>query len=224
VIITSQNKDEPLNKAKWIILTAGGFATEIAAQHFGDRLRSILLLAAFSSRLGVDVGEDRPTCWVREEFARSIGFLKDHERLAPNIHGLIIIPDDDKTRFPIVNAQGIVTSDPHQLLSALRELGEAENIDMGTADVAIRILNQALMTSEPLAQMVLAFSTVEELSQNKKSWYQNQLVLREELALAAERSSIGTDTERNELAQAIRTVYPYPRTRRQATTLAARRG
>ncbi len=70
------------------------------------------------------------------------------------------------------------------------------------------------MTSEPLAQMVLAFSTVEELSQNKKSWSRNQLVLREELALAAKHSSLGTDTERDELALAIRTGL-FPLTLRQ---------
>ncbi len=95
VTITSQSKNEPLNKAKWIILRAGGFPTEMAADYFGNQLRSILLLAAFSSRLGVDVGEDLPTCCISEEFARSTGFLKDSERLAPNIHGLTIVPDDD---------------------------------------------------------------------------------------------------------------------------------
>jgi hypothetical protein len=58
VIITSQRKEEPLNKAKWIVLGARGFLTEEAARHFGTRLRSILQLAALSSRLGVDVGED----------------------------------------------------------------------------------------------------------------------------------------------------------------------
>jgi hypothetical protein len=41
VTITSQNKEEPLNKAKWIVLKARGFSTNEAAQHFGTRLRSI---------------------------------------------------------------------------------------------------------------------------------------------------------------------------------------
>ena len=42
VIITSQNKEEPLSKAKWIVLNARGFTTEEAAQHFGTGLCSIL--------------------------------------------------------------------------------------------------------------------------------------------------------------------------------------
>ena len=73
VTITSQNKEEPLNKAKWIILGARGFSTEEAAQHFGTRLRSIVQLAALSSRLGVDAGEDKPTDWMSEDFARKTG-------------------------------------------------------------------------------------------------------------------------------------------------------
>jgi hypothetical protein len=118
VTITSQNKEEPLSKAKWIVLNASGFSTEEAARHFGTRLRSILQLAALSSRLGVDPGEDKPTSWVNEDFARSIGLIKEHERIAPNVHGLAILPDDDNTRFPVMNAQATVTADPEHFLSA----------------------------------------------------------------------------------------------------------
>jgi hypothetical protein len=105
ITLTSQKREEPLNKAKWIVLGARGFPTEDAARHFGARLRSILQLAALSSRLGVDVGEDKPTSWVNENFARKIGLLKATERLAPNVHGLLILPDDDNTRFPIIDAE-----------------------------------------------------------------------------------------------------------------------
>ena len=38
VAITSQNKDEPLNKAKWIILSARDSKTEDAAQYFGSHV------------------------------------------------------------------------------------------------------------------------------------------------------------------------------------------
>ena len=118
---TSQNKEEPLNKAKWIVLNARGFTDEEAAQHFGTRLCSMLQLAALSARLGVDVGENKPTSWVSEHFARSSGLLKEHERIAPNIHGLAILPDDDYTRFPVINIDATVTADPEHFTSALRE-------------------------------------------------------------------------------------------------------
>jgi hypothetical protein len=118
VTITSENKEEPLSKAKWIVLNARGFAAEEAARHFGTRLSSILQLAALSSRLGVDAGENKSTTWVSEDFARSSGLIDDHERIAPNIHGLAILPDDDYTRFPVSNAHMTVT-DPEHFLSAL---------------------------------------------------------------------------------------------------------
>lgn len=107
VTITSQRKEEPLSKAKWIVLSARGFATEEAAREFGTRLRSIVQLAALSSRLGVDAGEDRPTSWVNEGFLRSAGFIKEHERSAPNIHGLAILPDDDNTRIPLMDFHAV---------------------------------------------------------------------------------------------------------------------
>jgi hypothetical protein len=120
ITITSQKKDEPLCKSKWIVLVARGFLTEEAAQQFGTRLRSILQLAALSARLGVDVGEDKPTAWVNEDYARSIGLIKHNERIVPNVHGLLILPDDDKIRFPVIDADATVTADPEHLTSALR--------------------------------------------------------------------------------------------------------
>jgi hypothetical protein len=167
VTITSQNKEEHLNKAKWIVLNADGFATEEAAQYFGTRLCRTLQLAALSSRLGVDVGENKPTGWVSEEFARSIGLIKEHERVAPNVHGLTILPDDDNTRIFILNMEGRITADPEQFTSALREAGENGDTGFGAAANGVRLLNLALVTSEPLAQMVLTFSAVEELGQNE---------------------------------------------------------
>jgi hypothetical protein len=202
VTITSQKKNEPLKQTKWIVLGARGFATEEAAQHFGNRLRSIVQLAALSSRLGVDTGEDKRTDWMSEDFARTLG-LKDHERIAPNIHGLSILPDDDNTRFPISEFQATVTADPEHLVSALRELGENAEISFERASNAVRVLNLALMTSEPLAQMVLSFSAVEELGQNEK-WSEAQVTLIKHLADAAETSATGIARERAEVADAIR--------------------
>jgi hypothetical protein len=67
----------------------------------------------------------------------------------------------------------------------------------------VRLLNLALMTSEPLAQMVLTFSAVEELGQNEK-WSEAQEALIKQLAGAAEASMEGTAAERTEVARAIR--------------------
>jgi hypothetical protein len=203
VTITSQEKGESLSKAQWIVLIARGFTTEEQAQQFGTQLCSTLELAALSSRLGVDVGENKPSTWVSEDFARSLGLIKEHERIAPNIHGLAILPDDDYTRFPISNAHMTVTADPEHFASALRELGKNGDIALGAAANGVRLLNLALMTSEPLAQMVLAFSAVEELGQKEK-WSEAQRALIKQLAAAAEASAEITTEQGAEVATAIR--------------------
>jgi hypothetical protein len=203
VTITSQNKEEPLNIAKWIVRNARGFTTEEAAEYFGTCLCRALQLAALSSRLGVDVGENEPTGWMSEEFARSIG-LKEHERIAPNVHGLVILSDDDNTRFPMINIEGRVTADPEQFASALREAGENGDTGFGAGANGVRLLNLALMTAEPQAQMVLGLSAVEQLGQNE-NWSEAQVALIKQLAHAAEASMQGAADERAEVARAIRT-------------------
>jgi hypothetical protein len=191
VTIAFQNSDEALSKATWIVLHVRGFSTEEAAHQFGTQLRSIVQLAALSSRLGVDVGEDIPTGFLSEAYARSHGLINENERIAPNVHGLAILPDDDNTRFPIFNFQGRVTADPEQFAAALRESGSGGDIRFGAAADGVRLLNLALMTSEPLAQMVLAFSAVEELGQNER-WTETQEALITQLARLAEASLEGT--------------------------------
>jgi hypothetical protein len=68
VSITSQVREEPLDQAKWIVFGARGFETEEAAVDFGRRLRAIVELVCLSLRIGVDVGNDKPTGW----FARNL--------------------------------------------------------------------------------------------------------------------------------------------------------
>jgi hypothetical protein len=203
VTLTSQNKDEPLSKAKWVIFGARAFKNEEDAQKFGTQLSSMLQLAALASRLGVDVGENKPSGWVSEAFAREMGLIKEHERIAPNIHGLAVLPDDDNTRIPIINAQGTVTADPEHLASALREIGESGDIGFKMAANGLRLLNLALMTSEPLAQMVLAISAVEELGQNEK-WSEAQLALIKQLAAIADASGDLSADQGGEVAKSIR--------------------
>jgi hypothetical protein len=203
VSVTSQDKNEPLNEAKWVVFHARGFATEKEALQFGGRLRSIVELVCLSLRLGVDVGEDKPTGWVSEKYARALGLIKEQERVAPNVHGLTILPDDDLTRIPIVDIKGVVTANPTDLIAAMEELGDAHDLTFGFAEKGVRLLNLALMTSEPLAQMVLAFSAIEELGQGEK-WDREQLGLIEQLAEVAKQSDL-PDEQRAEVANAIQT-------------------
>ncbi|MDX8526846.1 hypothetical protein RFM68_20305 [Mesorhizobium sp. MSK_1335] len=203
VTIRSQQKDQPLSQATWIVLSASGFATEEEAKNFGARLRLLVEIAALSSRLGTDVGADFPTSWVNEEFARSIGLLQPDERLAPDIHGLLIIPDDDKTRIPTMEMKAQVTADPAHLLGALRELAETLPTTITAVTQGVRVLNLALMSSQPLAQIVLAFSAVEALGQDE-TWTKAQTALIEKLAEQTEKDASENDLESLEVADALR--------------------
>jgi hypothetical protein len=140
---------------------------------------------------------------VREEFARAAGLIKPEERIAPNVHGLMVLPDDDLTRFPVVQAEGNVLAPPSDLIAAMEELGGFDDPDLGRAQAGVRLLNQALMTSEPLAQMVLAFSAIEELGQNE-TWDDAQLALIQQLAAMARQSDL-SEGQRTEVARAIET-------------------
>jgi hypothetical protein len=162
-------------------------------------LRRILEVASLSLRLGVDGGEDKPSGWMQEQFARGLGLLKDHERIAPNIHGILVLPDDDHTRIPIMNAHLAVTGNLDDLLNTLTELGENNDSVPDKALTGIKLLNRALMTNEPLAKMVLAFSAIEELGQDQE-WSEAQSTLIERLTARAESSSL-PDEERAEVTK-----------------------
>lgn len=202
VIIKSQDPDQPLSEAQWIVMGARGFATELDARNFGEQLRSMVEVAALCSRLGTDVGQDKPTSWVSEEFARSAGMVRSHERIVQNIHGLSVLPDDDNSRIPLLNIQAKVTADPRQFLDSMTELAVQLPLRLSAAAIGVRILNLALMNSQPLTQMVLSFSAIEALGQSE-TWTKAQSELINKLATEVEGSSTD-DPERLEVADAIR--------------------
>jgi hypothetical protein len=201
VSVTSEATNEPLDQARWFVFRAGGFATEDEAKQFGRRLGSVLEIVGLSLRLGVDTGEDKPTGHMTEQFARAMGVIKEHERTAPNVHGLMILPDDDLTRFPRLNMIGFSTMSSADFVAAIEELAESGDLGLQLAENGVRLLNLALMTSEPLAQMLLAFSAIEELGQNEK-WNDEQAALIEQLATTAREANI-PDELRSEVANAI---------------------
>jgi hypothetical protein len=85
LVVASQEKGQPLNQSQWVVLVARGFLTEAEAETFGNQLRAIVELAGLCARIGVDVGQDKPTGFVNEDWARSMGWIQPDERIAPNI-------------------------------------------------------------------------------------------------------------------------------------------
>lgn len=200
VEIKSQDNAETLRTAKWIVLTTGGFISEEDAQSFGERLKSIVSIAGMCTRNGVDVGEDRATTFIDESWAREIGLIRPEERIHPNVHGLIVFPDDRLSRFPLSNPSVVVTADPASFVSAIEELGHVAPQALVVASAGVRILNLALKSQEPLTRVVLAISVIEALGQ-EENWTESQRAILSSLAIEVESTG---GTEEKEIAEALR--------------------
>ena len=170
-----------LSKAEWIVFEARGFPTESKARAFGERLRANVQLAALCSSPGVDTGRDEVLSWISEEYARELGWLKPHQRIGPDVHGLVVLPDDDNTVFGRSSADTTVTSSPERFLEAMRELADQPSITEPTLALSVRLLNLARINSEPRARIVLDVSAVESVAEGEK-WSAEQRALINKLA------------------------------------------
>ena len=158
-----------ISEAEWLVFEARGFPTESEAHTFGERLRANVQLAALCSSPGVDTGRDQVLSWISEEYGREAGWLKPHQRIGPDVHGLVILPDDDNTVFGRGRAEGTVTSSPERFLEAMRELADQPSITETALALSVRLLNLARINSEPLARIMLAVSAVENVAKGEKS-------------------------------------------------------
>jgi hypothetical protein len=201
------------------VLAARGFSTEDEAQSFGNQLRAIVELAGLCARIGADVGQDKPTSLINEDWARSMGMVQPDERVAPNIHGLAVLPDDDKTRIPLLTADATVVADPAQFLGALTEIGPDLPDDFSVVEHGVRALNLSIARQEALSRMAASISAVEALGQSE-TWTLAQKSLLNELATRAESSTDVSEPERQEVADALRRGVQrvWPASRRDART------
>lgn len=91
VTIESENREEPLSTASWLVMSCRGFEAEAQAREFGEELRRVTHLAGLCNRLGVDAGdpgEDRTMSWLNPEI---VGNVNPDVRLAPDVHGIVIV-------------------------------------------------------------------------------------------------------------------------------------
>ena len=161
---------EPLSKASWLVFQSRGFETEDDAREFGERLRRAVHLVGLCAKVGVDAGdpgEDRTLSWVNPEILRN-GGLDANTRIGPDVHGIVVVPDDEKNLFVRMGPASVeVRSNAddfvHALVEALPER-DVSGSDFPSIRRAIRLLNLAEINSDPIAKMVLAISTVENLA------------------------------------------------------------
>ena len=182
VTIRASDGAQSISKAEWLVFEARGFPTESEARTFAERLRANVQLAALCSGPGVDTGLDEVLGSINEEYWRSEGWLKPHQRYGPDVHGLLILPDDDNTVFPLRGKPKVTTaSDPKLFLEAMRELADQPPIIEPTLALPVRLLNLIRSNPQPLAKIVLAFSAVESVAEDEE-WSPGQRDLIDKLA------------------------------------------
>jgi hypothetical protein len=166
------------------------------------RLKTAAQISSVASRQGIDTGIDRSTSSFSQQIKDAL--FKEHGAVVKdNVHGVTVFPDDPRVTFMTFSGAGTVLRAPDPFLRDLGALmGSAGSVSQKAMDV-ILLLNYALMRPEPVAQIVFAISAVEMLGQNQ-SWSADQERILDEAANQAERSSIGTESERQEIASAIR--------------------
>jgi hypothetical protein len=201
VVLTAPTPDLKIMDSEWLIINARGFASEDEARQFGHRLKTAVEVSAVAARVGADAGRDLATSGLGKIVKDSLAQQGAHVR--DNIHGLDVFPDHPNTRIFTMNATGIVHAAPDPFLSDLDEIVRAAVTPSQRIADVILLLNYALLRPEPVAQIVFAVSAVESLGQDE-SWSKDQKQLLREIAVVAEQSAIGTDAERQEVADAIR--------------------
>ena len=184
-----------ISEAEWLVFEARGFPTESEARAFGERLRANVQLAALCSSPGVDTGLDEVLSSFNEEYERSEGCLKPHRRYGQDVHGLLILPDDDNTVFIRGRANATAVSDPELFLEAMRELADQPSITETALALAVRLLNLARISFEPLARIVLAVSAVESVAEDEE-WSPEQRGLINKLAASIPNQEVKKAVER----------------------------
>ena len=210
VVIKSERSEQPLSKTSWLNIGSRGFETEEMARKFGEALRRAVHLAGLCTRVGTDAGDpgdDRSKSWVNPEaIFPDIRREQPEVRFGSDVHGILILPDDDNTVFLRASGgEAVVRSNAEHFLEALEQaLPDEDLCPKGSASVrrAVRILNLAEINQDPIAKSVLAISTVEVLAVDPP-WTDSQAKLIERAASWLE-DECGESEDATQVIEAIR--------------------
>ena len=174
VSIHPDGNEQPYSNANWILFVSSGFPTENAALEFGEKLQTIVEIAALCSHLGADTGLGETLSWFNEDVHREMGDLNAHQRIAPDIHGISVVPDDDNNVFLRAGiARGTTKTDPVRFTDSVETLANQEITTTSDLKLPIQLLNLALINPDSLAIIVLANSAVDSVISDS-SWSDKQ--------------------------------------------------
>ena len=205
VTLKSRTKEQPLNQAKWVIAGVNGFADEAEALAYGVKLRRAIQLASLQSRNGVDCGKDAATsAWgnavKREVFAQSGVHIRD------DVHGIDVFKNDGKSVFMNFNADIQVHAGVAPFMQSLIQFYPWMYKVTPKVERIVIMLNNVLMNPEPVAQIVLAISTIEGFGQDQEFTI-GQKALLVELANVASLATKVSVEESREIKDAILKIH-----------------
>lgn len=200
-VTLASTDEQPLRESGWFAFKATGFPSADEAGAFGARLKNALQIASIRRVWGVDVGEGKATSAFFKPMLEMLEADGIHAR--SNIHGLDVYEDKPGTVWTAINAKATISINPSHLFEEITGLFEVVREEEPPSFDAVRLLNEALISQEAPAQLVLALAAVEMLAQGE-DWTAAQREALERLALIAEGDNDLTQDERQEIAQSVR--------------------
>lgn len=205
VIIKSRTRGEALSEAKWVIAGANGFVNEDEARAFGKRLRHAIHFAALVDRNGVDCGRDLATCSYSDELKTAV-YKNTGEKLRDDIHGIDVFVNDGTAAFLSIQMTGVVRAQVDPFLSDLRQFYPWTEKVTPKVERILIMLHSVLTNQEPVAQIVLAISTVEQLGQDQQLSSGQKELLSKLASMALASDDVSLD-EAHEIADAVSKIH-----------------
>lgn len=199
--IMSENPDEIIREAQWLVVIVTGFISEDEAKKFGLRLKRATSVAAVIWRIGIDVGEDRASSWI-SPLIKSDLFNKHGVTLLDNVHGIMVYPTDIIATMHSSSATFVSYSRGHEEINDVASLFGKVALEDRREYQAALLMNAAMINSEPLASMVLAVSAVELLSKGK-GWTDAQKNSLSQIMNIVNANSYLLETEKNDLLASL---------------------
>lgn len=202
VVLSPPLPDINISDSDWLVMNARGFTNYEDAMEFARKLRLVCEISSVCSRLGVDSGIDIATSGLGELIRNQ--FMEQHGiDMRNNVHGVDVFEDNENIGIINFNASGIVRASREPFLGDVSSLfNTVSSVSQETTDT-ILLLNYALMRPDPIAQIVFSISAVEMLGQNE-CWSKNQTEIIEHLSSLCKECNLGSENEREEVADAIK--------------------
>jgi hypothetical protein len=202
VRLSAFDREAMIRDSDRLVFTARGFPTKEEAEQFGRSVQRAIAITSLGLNLGADVGfEAVPTSHISQAFADLDPELKGFY-LRTTVQGVTSYSSRENTLFVNINATATVTMKPDRFIGSIRAFLEASGRLDDNSFVAAILMNEAMVSSEPHSQILLAISAVESLAQSEK-WSPSQ---RQTLARLKEYAANITGLTEVELAEVIEAV------------------